>query len=143
MRDAEQRNEESGFYSVYQWHATVLRTWLVAYGIGAPVFLLTQEQAYNKLTTSECSHWIAATFLTGVALQVLLAFVNKTVMWVEYYGRQNPESTEKWYYKAADWTSRLYAIDFICDLLSISLFGWATVKVCSLLLSSNVPCVVS
>jgi hypothetical protein len=68
-------------------------------------------------------------FLSGVALQVLLAFVNKTVMWVCDYGDTNEEFKKTCRYNLSACVSKQYWIDFLMDLMSLALFAYATVLV--------------
>ena len=42
-------DEIEELYKAYEEHAKTLRTWLVAYGIGAPVVFLTNEQLSKRL----------------------------------------------------------------------------------------------
>ena len=120
---------EKGHYSAYQYHSNLLRTWLVAYGIGGPVLLLTNDSLWQQLKESGEVSFIGTLFLTGVAFQILLAALNKAVMWRLYYGEDNPQSqTTKWYTMAA-WLSRQIWIDLGVDMTSMVLMAWATVTV--------------
>ncbi len=125
---------DSELYAPYEWHATTLRAWLVAYGIGAPALLLTQEPLYNKLLQSGNARIIAYLFLLGVALQVFMAFWNKSIMWICHYGETKKEFKISRIYKCADPLSELYIIDFLCDLGSILLFASATVWVTTIIM---------
>jgi hypothetical protein len=58
--------------NAYDEFAKTLRTWLVAYGIGGPVLLLTNETVRQAIAKSGAARCIAGTFLLGVGLQVLL-----------------------------------------------------------------------
>ncbi len=82
LTDLQAPNLSTDYYKAYEEHSKVLRTWLVAYGIGAPVLFLTNETLAAKLAGSAVAGRVAALFLVGVAAQVLLAAFNKTVMWV-------------------------------------------------------------
>lgn len=61
-------------------------TWLVAYGIGAPVLFLTQSGVADALRKTGAARSIALTFLVGVSVQVLSALLYKTTMWQLYMG---------------------------------------------------------
>jgi hypothetical protein len=114
------------FYSAFEDYAKTLRTWLVAYGIGAPVFLVHETEAWTRIGKSGNVRTIMLFFLVGVALQVFITALNKSVMWACYFGAHRPEYQSTWRYKAADWLSDKYLIDLACDALSIVLFTWAT-----------------
>lgn len=116
----------AGFYATYDHYSKLLRTWLVAYGIGGPVLLLSSDSLLARLSESDSSRSIAAFFLIGVALQVLLASINKTVMWVCYYGELYPDYCSKRRYRFCAWASEQFWLDFVVDLASMILFGLAT-----------------
>lgn len=115
-----------GHYSAYEEHAKTLRAWLVAYGIGGPVLIVTQEPVWRKLASSGHLRTTAVLFLLGVALQVLLAALNKSAMWACYFGELEPDFKRRRRYRFAHWLAERYSIDLICDLSAICLFGAAT-----------------
>jgi hypothetical protein len=116
-------------YAAYDGYSRTLRTWLVAYGIGAPVLLMTNDALWRAIADSGDMTWIGALFLTGVALQVLLATVNKAAMWVLYYSEIRSEFEEGWLCSVAAWLSRQFWIDILVDLLSMCFFAGATYQV--------------
>ena len=115
-------------YSAYQEHARTLRTWLVAYGIGGPVLILSQAEVWKRLAISGSLRVIAGLFLTGVVLQVILAAINKSAMWACYYGELEPSSQSTRWYQLGRWLSRQYIIDFFTDLAGMCLFAYATYR---------------
>jgi hypothetical protein len=116
------------YLDVYGEHAKVLRTWLVAYGIGAPVLLLTNESVSKAIKASGQGKVIAGCFLLGVALQVLLATFNKNSMWALYYGEENHSSKARSWYKLAYWFSESFWIDLLVDTGTLVLFALASWK---------------
>lgn len=129
MNTPDHRPEETaadGYYKVYEEYSKTLRTWLVAYGIGGPVLFLTNAGPRADLARSGMSRCIALAFLGGVALQILLAALNKTLMWANYYAELTPGAPEKWLFRNAAWLSEQFWIDFLVDIASLVLFGWAT-----------------
>ena len=124
-----QKSEETaadGYYKVYEEYAKSLRTWLVAYGIGGPVLFLTNAGPRAELARSGASRCIALAFLVGVALQIALAALNKTLMWANYYAEITPGAGDRGFFRAVSWLSGQFWIDFLVDLGSLGLFGWAT-----------------
>lgn len=117
-------------FAVYTEYSKTLRTWLVAYGVGAPVLLLTNERLAKDLAGSPLAPQIAALFLIGVALQVFLSFLNKTVAWVCYWAAINaderPDLKNHWAVARAERVSECYSIDVLIDLASSVLFLYAT-----------------
>lgn len=120
--------ESEGYYSVYEDYARSLRSWFVAYGVGGPVLLLTNESVREKVARSGEARSIAIFFLMGVALQVCLAAMNKTLMWCMYFGVKEPAFRRNGCYRRISWLARQYWIDLIVDLISIGLFSWATLR---------------
>jgi hypothetical protein len=124
------------YYKAYEEHSKVLRTWLVAYGIGAPVLFLTADsEAIQALPLSQFRP-IGKFFVSGVIAQVLLAAVNKTVMWACYYAERNEDWRERKRFKVAYWISEQFWIDFIVDLATLAFFGRATWQLFELLLAA-------
>lgn len=123
------KHSSDDFYAVYSDYSKILRAWFVAYGIGGPVLFLTQDKIADLLIRSGKSDFVVYSFLVGVALQVIIALVNKWVNWYLYFTHINLEKYEhKWTYKIIDWISERFWIDVIADLGSIVAFGLATVK---------------
>ena len=121
------------YYAAYEYHSNLLRTWLVAYGIGGPVVLLANADLWAKLAASGSARCVGGLFLTGVALQVLLAALNKAIMWGKYYGEGHKEFRKDTIYQVADWLAGQFWIDLLVDVVSISLMVVATWQVFKLI----------
>ncbi len=65
------------YFNAYAELSKTLRTWLVAYGIGAPIVLLTNAGFSGAIRKAGDSKYVAGAFLLGVAAQVALAAINK------------------------------------------------------------------
>lgn len=78
--------EESGFYTAYSGFASNLRIWFIAYGIGAPVVLLSNETAWSTVVDSGLGKRLAYFYFIGVAVQIFAALIYKTAMWYLYIG---------------------------------------------------------
>ena len=117
--------DENPYYTSYKDFATTLRTWLVAYGIGGPVIVLSQQHVWAKIDGSDAAIWAGGLFLSGVVLQVLFALLFKWAMWILYaFDTDALKATNQ--YKIAYWVSDKYFIDVIADLGSLILFSTAT-----------------
>ena len=103
-----------------------LRTWFVAFGIGAPVLVLTNEALYEIILSSGKLRLIGKLFLLGVACQIGLAALNKSVVLVQYYGEEYKTFQQSRRHQMADWLSNQIWIDLGLDLLTIVLFAVAT-----------------
>jgi hypothetical protein len=113
-------------FEVYKDHSNILRTWLTAYGVGAPVLLLSQEKLWEKLGQAGNLKEVAILFLIGVAFQALLAALNKYVMWSCYYGADNKKYAEGWFFRASKRIASYAWIDLLVDATSIVAFVWGT-----------------
>ena len=80
----------------------------------------------QAIRASGNAKFIAACFLIGVSLQVLLATVNKASMWALYYGEENPGFKNRKRYHAGHWLSENFWIDLLVDVTTLLLFGLAT-----------------
>ena len=129
--------EEQGFFDVYRVAATNLRTWLIAYGIGAPVLFLSNDHLWQALVKAKSVKSIAILFLIEVATQVILASINKNAMWFCYSGEGDPAFREKRIYKFSDWLSEQFWIDMGCDVLTMVLFAIATYLTIGALIPGN------
>ena len=118
--------EETGFYEAYAQFARNLRTWFLAYGVGAPVIFLTNEAVGRKLLASGQAEIVAFLFLSGVAIQVLAALLYKCAMWCLYTGERNNRFKTSKRYKCSDWVSESLWVEFGLDVLTIVLFAAAT-----------------
>ncbi|MDE2196498.1 MAG: hypothetical protein KGJ56_04865, partial [Gammaproteobacteria bacterium] len=65
------KNGDSGFYEPYIQYSRTLRTWLVAYGVGGPVLLVSQDLVARAIIKAGTGKWVAWLFLTGVAVQII------------------------------------------------------------------------
>ncbi|MBK0115995.1 MULTISPECIES: hypothetical protein [unclassified Delftia] len=113
-------------FEVYKDHSNVLRTWLTAYGVGAPVLLLSQEKLWEKLGQAGNLRAVAIAFLLGVALQAVLAAINKYVMWSCYYGAVDKKYAESRVFEFSQKVAGYAWIDLLTDAVSIASFVWGT-----------------
>lgn len=138
-------SQTAGLYRVYEDYSRTFRTWLVAYGIGGPILIFTNQRLENGFLASPLARWIVLLFFIGVFMQVLLAFINKTAMWICYASAQAAEEcedeeefTETKLQELAAWVSRQYWIDFAADLISMASFALATIFIFDIFLPIKV-----
>jgi hypothetical protein len=124
---AESVRDDAGFFQPYSDFAKNLRTWFLAYGIGAPVLLLSNQTAWTTIKQTGQLRVVAALFLIGVALQIVEALLYKHAMWHLYSAELNPQHKLSKWYKSADWLSNSYALELLIDLGTVALFTAATV----------------
>ena len=132
------RGGERGFYEPYSAFARIVRTWLVAYGVGAPVIFLSNQHIFTRLQSSDSVAEVALFFGIGVGFQLIPAILFKTAMWYLYFGELHPRLQDRWRYHASYWLSEKYWLEAASDLASIVLYVWATISVIQAL--STGPC---
>lgn len=118
---------EVAFLASYAEYSKTLRAWLVAYGIGGPVLFLTNDALASALKISAYRNCIVILFLAGVALQILLAFINKWCAWHMYVGEYAPSFQGNTSYKIWSWVNEESWIDLVFDAGSITAFSISTV----------------
>lgn len=124
----------SEIYGSYEEYSKTLRTWFVAYGVGAPVIFLSNEALTTKVLSAPTSRCLIAAFFAGVLVQVILTIINKHAMWGCYYGEIKPEFQSTYRYKIADWLSSQYWIDIIIDFISLALLSYASFGIYKILM---------
>lgn len=128
-------SQKDGHFQNYADYSRTLRAWLVAYGVGGPVLFLTNDAIASRVAISGHARQIVTLFLTGVALQILLALVNKWSAWQMYRGAGDPGYQQRRRYRAWHVVNSCSWIDFWVDLLSLMAFVLATWKVLNVFLA--------
>jgi len=118
--------DREAYFDAYQEYSKVLRTWFVVYGIGGPVLLFTNDTFAKTVKASGEGKNLAALFLAGVGLQVILAALNKFSMWGIYFGEFKNEFKATRRHKLCHWFSEQFWVDFVVDVLTLALFAVAT-----------------
>ena len=127
------------YYYVYEEHARTLKTWLVAYGVGALFVVATNNEIWQRLIAAPLSRWIIWLFIGGVAAQVIVSAINKASMWTCYYGEDKPSFKSTCWYRAGKWVSTKFIIDVVADWLTIVFFAIATYMALSIFLGDPTP----
>jgi len=130
---ASDQREETGFYQAYAEFAKTLRTWFIAYGIGAPALVLSNNDLWNTVKGSGSLITIAVLFLLGVTFQVIEAFIYKTAMWHLYVAESDDEHRKTWWYTMADKVAESYKLELFFDIGAFVSFAVATIVLVSTL----------
>jgi hypothetical protein len=118
--------KESLYFGSYDSFSKILRTWLVAYGIGAPVLFATQAGFSQLLIAHGIAAKVIVLFVGGAGLQAIGAFIYKIVMWYLYYGENKEKFRTTWRYRSSHWLSEQVWLDVVFDGGAIVAFGYAT-----------------
>ena len=125
--------KENDHREAYRHHAATLRNWYVAFGVGAPVLFLSNEDLWQKFASSDKFVAISSIFFMGVAFQILLAFFDKYANWVRYY--ELVTKNNKPSHKIAEWWMHNDFLSIFLDIGSLVLFGIATFLTLSIIRS--------
>jgi hypothetical protein len=125
---------DSIFYEPYKSFATSLRAWFIAYGIGAPILFLSNENTQKAITEYECNETLIFLFLSGVIIQTIQALLYKHTMWHLYMGEGNSKYHNKWLYKASEKISEAYWLETLFDLATVCVYVLGTWHVLKALL---------
>jgi len=120
------RQDEQGYFDAYAAYSRTLRTWLVAYGIGAPVLFASQQCFGKVIAKPDVVCPIAFYFLVGVGVQILVAFLYKYTMEFLYWGETDSAFKETRQWQVAYWISEQIWPEILLDLVSIASFAKAT-----------------
>ena len=126
--DPQAPKQETGFSASYIEFAKTLRTWFVAYGIGAPILVHNQESLRAALRAAPDADRIVWCFLGGVLLQITAALTYKIAMWYLYVGELYPTFRSTRRYRVSDWISVALWLELLFDLGTILLFARATLR---------------
>src|SRR5690606_22124486 len=110
----------------YSEFAKTLRTWFVAYGIGAPALLVTTGDLWERLVQAHGARRVMALFLVGVGAQVVQAFTYKTCMWYLYLAELKPKLIETRRHRACVTISETFGIELLFDFATLGAFALAT-----------------
>lgn len=119
-----ERQDVLGYFDQYWRHASVLRNWFVAYGIGALTLVVSQIDFWKAFVNKEI--FIGCIFI-GIFLQVSLTFLNKVVHWFVYQGSNQKAFQTKKRYKWSIKIMEFFWIDILFDLLTVVSYGIACI----------------
>ncbi|MBW8042467.1 MAG: hypothetical protein FVQ85_21075 [Planctomycetes bacterium] len=114
------------YFEVYWSYCSALRNWFVVFGVGGCILFVSDKAAIFKEFNKPIKIAIVISFISGVALQILLAMLNKWIHWYIYWGEENQDFQESRLYQIAERVSTWFWIDVSIDLLTIIAFGIAT-----------------
>lgn len=118
--------DASGSLGAYFEYNKVLRTWFVAFGVGGPALLLSNEKLTKLLSASGDLRLVSVLFLVGGGAQVVVALINKVANWYVHSKYHQVGVTPTFKHHAAEWIANQFWIDVLADIVSVCVFGWAS-----------------
>jgi len=116
------------YFEQYWRYCSAVRNWLVAFGIGCCVLLISEKSGIFKEVCEKKKIDIVFWLLVGVGAQILLALLNKYIHWCIYWGMEDNKFGKGWCYRAALKMSRCFWIDVLVDVLTVIVFTFAIFK---------------
>lgn len=113
-------------FDVYHEYAKTLRTWLVGFGVGAPVIFLTQDFVRQMIIDTAWHGLLISLFLLGVGCQVVLALVNKWINWYLYFCQDQGQIDSPTYDRVKSF-SQWYMFDLMLDVITVVCFAVSSI----------------
>ena len=121
--------DEDEAYDAYGRHASTLRNWFIAYGVGGPALVATHDGLIAKISAAHTGALIAVLFLGGVGLQILSTIIYKAAAWSTMDYGSTPEQKVGLWTRVSTKITNSVLIEIITDLGTLGLFAWATILV--------------
>ena len=128
---------EVGFYEPYAHFSRTLRAWLVAYGVGVPVILISQANIIETIKMSGKGMLITYLFLGGVLIQILASLIYKYSMGYLYTSELDSSIENTKRVKLANWFSEAFWLELCFDVSAIALFFIGTFIVVKTMLGAT------
>ena len=110
------------YFESYAEYNRILRSWFVAFGIGGLAMFLVEEKLRNALIGSGAARLVIVLFLCGVALQILVAGLNKYANWYCYAGEDDAAYQRTAAYRFWSGVARQFIIDIVVDVATALCF---------------------
>ncbi|MFH1061945.1 MAG: hypothetical protein V1747_03550 [Candidatus Omnitrophota bacterium] len=104
------------YFDQYWKHASVLRNWFVAYGIGALALVVGGKEFFNSLVDKQL---FVGAIAIAISTQVLLTFLNKIVHWNVYAGRADEQLQPTSCYIWSNEIIQKFWIDVVADSVTL------------------------
>lgn len=121
------KSAPSEYFEPYRHYAQVLRAWLVGFGVGAPVLLLSQHEITSALVVSGKAVLVLSLFLIGVSAQVLVALIYKYSMAFLYENEHSGAEINAFKLTIGNYFSTRYWPDVAGDTVAVLSYLAATV----------------
>ncbi len=110
------------YFESYAEYNRILRSWFVAFGIGGLALFLVEEKLRAALIQSGQAGVVIGLFLAGVALQILIAGLNKYANWYCYAGEDDKAYQNTRAYRFWSGIAREFIIDVTVDVTTALCF---------------------
>lgn len=132
----EHGDDREYYFESYKAFAWRFRLWLVAYGIGLPVVIVSNKELWAVVKTSCDARFVLWMPLIGLGIQVFVTWVFKTCMWYCDRYAKKVLPAESLYYRTALWITDRYYLEMILDFVTLGLYAYSTFVLLKLLLNA-------
>jgi len=110
------------YFESYAEYNRILRSWFVAFGIGGLAMFLVEEKLRTALIQSGQARTVIGLFLSGVALQIFIAGLNKYANWYCYAGEDDKAYRSTRAYRFWSGIAHEFIIDVTVDVATAVCF---------------------
>jgi len=121
-REKKGNREAFAYFESYAEYNRILRSWFVAFGIGGLAMFLVEDKLRDALIGSGEARQVIVLFLAGVALQILIAGLNKYANWYCYAGEDDASYRRTPAYRFWSGIARQFIIDVLVDVATAVCF---------------------
>lgn len=129
--------KDETYWKNYVEYNKGVRTWLVTFGVGALVLLLSHPKLIESLKQHGSAKSVMLCLLLGCGAQVAVALINKICAWHQATGEELPEFKRTKLYKVLNWIGGMFVIDVLFDLGSIIAFVLAIYAIAGAILGDS------
>ena len=119
----ETKNEPKEFFEQYWRYCSAMRNWLVAFGIGLCVVVISDRASFAASMTSCTKRIVIIGACVGLIVQIALVFLNKIIHWYMYWGIEHEGFRNTVRYCWSDKISDKFWIDIMADVITVVLYS--------------------
>ena len=121
--DARKKLDEVDYFEQYWRYCAAVRNWLVAFGVGGCVLLISERSGIFKGISSEMRADVVRLFVAGVIAQLAPALINKWIHWYIYWGNADEKFRTSCLYRVSDRVSTWFFLDIVADLFTCASYA--------------------
>jgi len=113
----------------YRNHRKSFAHWSVLYGVGAPIFFITQEVTTSHFKSNPLDKTYLIMLLMAAAFQVFSSLICKNIIWYMYWGETQEEFKKTRIYKISNYLYMRMWFEWLFDGPTVILLLFATFKI--------------
>ena len=121
--------KEHPLLEAYRNHRKAFSQWSVLYGVGAPIFLISNVTTSKFFSENPDQQIYLIFFFLSAALQVMSSLVFKNIIWYMYLGETQKGFKDKKTYRIANYLYRHLWVEWIFDGPTVIMLSVATINI--------------